>query len=207
MVKNIKGCLSKCKQLKLPFLVAMATAYWPWHYFLHWIRILAKCVRVRGRQKLQRRYLGWIRGTLPYLLSPFSVFSIFKMSRILYKNHLSMDVSCIISSRDMLSSKACQKEMRWFLWQIFYKCLIWLKTYSSHSSPHYSESLGLETENGTDIISLMFLSINLPMLPTISTNGVPRRWLELIRVVCAQKNPPNRLCFPAFYITMFPIMS
>lgn len=109
----------------------MATAYQPWHYERHWRilnwRILAERLRVRGRQNLHRRYLERLGTTLPYLLSPFSVFSMFKMSRILYKNHLSMDVSFIISSRDMLSSKACQKEKRCFLWQTFYKCLIWLK--------------------------------------------------------------------------------
>lgn len=120
--------LSKGKHLKLPFLVAVATASQPCHYLLHWSRILAKCLRVRGRQRLHRRYLERIRATLPYLLSPFNVFSMFKMSRILYKNHLSMDVSFIIPSRDMLSSKACQKEKRRFLWQTFYKCLICLKT-------------------------------------------------------------------------------
>lgn len=106
------------------------------------------------KKKTAQKISEWIRAIPPYLLSPFSVFSMFKMSCILYKNHLSMDVRVIISSRDMLSSKACQKEKGYFLWQTFYKCLIWLKTHSSHPSAYHSECLRLYTEDETCIIDI-----------------------------------------------------
>lgn len=77
-----------------------------------------------------------------------------------------------------------------FFGKHFSKCLIWLKTHSSHASVCYLESLRLQTElRNMKLTSLTFLPINIKMVPTISTNGIQRRCLPwVIRAVCSQKN-------------------
>lgn len=141
--------------------------------------------------KLHGRDLENCRARLPYLLSPFSVFSMFKMSRILYKNHLSMEVSFVISSRDMLSSRACQKEKTYFLGKYFINVLCDWKQIAaiplhviqrawgyrpSHETWNWYHIIDVAPNKTTDAVNYI-------------QNGIQRRCPELIREVNAQKIP------------------